>query len=127
ALAAGCTSGASGPTPQPTAPIEPSPSAIAQESATPTPGVLTEPVRPPEMDRVDEVGAIAAAGYFMDLHEYVFATGDLQRWNEISGQSCDFCTNVRSDVERVYGSGGRYVGGAEDPEILGVAGRDPQL
>lgn len=89
-------------------PAEPSPTPTPE----PTPEPVTEPVPPPEMERGDEAGAIAAAEYFMRLSEYAFLTGDLSTWNEISTTDCGYCRNVSEAVSDVYGSGGYYTGGA---------------
>lgn len=98
---AGCTG---------TAPVEPRPSATSEESptATPTPTAeaITPPERPAEMDRTDEVGAIAAAEYFMRLAAYTFESGDLTEWDLVSSGTCGFCANIREDVLAIYDDGG---------------------
>ena len=74
------------------------------------------------MTRTDEVGAVAAATYFMDLFRYVLRTGDHVEWDRIGIEDCNFCTGTRARVERVYGSGGRIEGGdmtLGDAEVLG--------
>ncbi len=63
------------------------------------------------MERSDEVGAAAAAGYFMELFAYVMQTGDLEEWDRISAQDCGFCQNTRERIVDVYGDGGRFSGG----------------
>ena len=94
---------------------DPTPSVTAEPMVTPAPTAsvasATAPVRPAEMDRNDEVGAVAAATYFVGLYNYAMATGDLGDWNRVSYQDCGFCENVRDDVTRVYGADGRFVGG----------------
>lgn len=88
------------PTPAPT--TAPSPTA----TPTPTPEAITPPERPAEMDRNDEVGAIAAAEYFMQLAAYTFESGDLTEWDLVSSGTCAFCTNIREDVSAIYDAGG---------------------
>ncbi|MBO0919817.1 hypothetical protein J1G42_03120 [Cellulomonas sp. zg-ZUI222] len=56
-------------------------------------------------------GAAAAAGYFMSLYPYVFATGDITEWNTMSGSACDFCANTRTEVQNLHSSGARSLGG----------------
>jgi len=82
---------------------------------------------PPEMERQDEVGAVAAAEYFMALHEWTYATGDTSRWDEISGQTCGFCSNVHSDVADAYSQGGRVRNGGSSFTGFALAGFDEQL
>ncbi|WP_250443983.1 DUF6318 family protein [Actinotalea sp. C106] len=117
AVLTGCTDPEPAPSPPP---------AAATPTPTPTPSETVEeiaaPERPAEMERTDEVGAIAAAEYFMQLFAYVMATGDLEEWDRVSAQDCGFCSGLRSDVEGVYGAGGKYQGGGvalEGTEVLG--------
>ena len=79
-------------------------------SASPSQSPIVAPVRPAEMERSDEVGALAAAEYFMELFAYVMATGDVVEWDAVSDPSCGFCAGVRGDVVRVYEAGGRFEG-----------------
>ena len=74
------------------------------------------------MESFDEVGAAAAAGYFLSLYQYAVTSGDLTEWDAISAQDCGFCTNLRSDITAVYGVGGHYAGGAlshSTPQVVG--------
>ncbi len=64
------------------------------------------PERPAEMDRADEVGADAAAQYFLELYLYAYLTGDLTEWNAMSLEECEFCASVASDVESLTVDGG---------------------
>lgn len=79
------------------------------------------------MDRQDETGALAAAAYFMALHDYAYGTGDLSGWTAVGGQDCEFCANVVADAQRVYGAGGRYVGGSGAYDNLEIVAFDDQL
>ncbi|GIG41906.1 hypothetical protein [Cellulomonas phragmiteti] len=48
----------------------------------------------------DEVGAVAAAEYFVvDLYNHVHASLDLTEWRAMSDPECRFCSSVLSDVE----------------------------
>ena len=71
------------------------------------------------MDADGEVGAAAAVPYFMALHLYALATGDLQEFDRLSAADCQFCANVRADVLRAYGSGGWFA-----PSELTIASVD---
>lgn len=77
------------------------------------------------MERTDEVGAAAAAEYFMRLYRYVLQTGDLSDWEAVSAQGCGFCDRVGEDVTRVYGAGGRYVGGELELGPAEALNQDP--
>jgi len=94
-------------------------------SASPSQSPIVAPVRPAEMERSDEVGALAAAEYFMELFAYVMATGDVVEWDAVSDPSCGFCANVRTDASDIFGAGGSYRGGAFSLTAGEVVGFDP--
>ncbi len=123
ALVAGVLSACDSATPGPTEPpVSPTPTVAVSPDPTPSETPLAEPTKPPEMARSDELGAVAAAEYFMALFNYVLATGDLTEWNQASDPDCRFCSNVRDDVGPVYASGGRYDGGVvalSDAKVIG--------
>jgi len=96
-------------------------------SASPSQSPIVAPVRPAEMERSDEVGALAAAEYFMELFSYVFRSGDLAEWNAVSAQDCSFCANVLADVEATYLPGGSYRGGAFARERAELVAHDPSI
>ncbi|CED92171.1 DUF6318 family protein, partial [Actinomyces succiniciruminis] len=50
-------------------------------------------------------GAATAATYFLNLFPYVFATGDLDAWQNMSDDNCEFCNNVASDVTDRHNAG----------------------
>ena len=106
---AGCT-----PQPPTTTP-PPSPSVVATPSptptTTPTPDAAVKPERPAGMDEVSAAGAEAAAVYFLQLFPYVFATGDLTEWRELSHPECIYCTNVSVAVEDMFAAGDHSEGG----------------
>ncbi|NMR19005.1 DUF6318 family protein [Cellulomonas fimi] len=97
------------PSPTPTAAAtspEPSPSPTASEPP------VAKPERPAEMDRTDEVGAAAAAEYFLSLYAYVMQTGDFAEWDAMSWETCGSCARVRESATAIAAAGDRYLGGA---------------
>ncbi|MCL3863313.1 DUF6318 family protein [Actinotalea sp. K2] len=111
-LLAGC---AQEPRPQPTsATLDPLPT----PSPTPTVEPVTKPERPAEMDRTDEVGAAAAAEYFMSLYPYVLQTGDLTEWDAMTAATCGFCEGTRDAAGNVVGAGGTLEGGTIKVSVM---------
>lgn len=53
------------------------------------------------MSQPNDAGAEAAARYFVQLYDYVFATRDLVGWEALSADSCEFCTDVAADVRAI--------------------------
>lgn len=97
---AGCTGA---PTEQVTG--EPSPTPPTPSStATPTATAAPAPDRPAAMADPGIDGALATAGYFMDLYTYV-GQGDLTEWKALSHPECVFCTGVSDEVERMVSLG----------------------
>jgi len=66
-------------------------------------------------------GAAAAASYFISLYPYVLATGDLDEWNSLSAETCDFCAKTRAEVERLQSAGHHTVGGVT---VVSTSGKD---
>ncbi|WP_136313116.1 DUF6318 family protein [Actinomyces procaprae] len=109
-LGAGCShdSGASGLptpawTPSPTASATPTlPPEQAEARAT---ALAMEPPDPytPEFT---PTGAADAATYFFELFPYVFATGDLDAWKNMSEDNCSYCVTVSDNVKELHDSGG---------------------
>lgn len=109
--------------PSPTPSPEPTLEETAEPSPEPSPST-TDPndrsellVEPEEMENVDEEGAVAAAKYFMGLFEYVFLTGDLEKWEEMSLDGCGFCENVAESVRELHSADQHMVSGP--PEWIG--------
>lgn len=105
---------------------EPAPAPSTPSSAAPTPEQPSEtattvphPQRPEAMERDDVEGAIAAAEYFIELYPYVYATGDLEEWEEISDADCQFCQGVADSASELRDSGGY----GEGP-VIEVSGRE---
>lgn len=79
------------------------------------------------MERTDEIGAIAAAEYFMQLHEFAYASGSTLEWAAASGQSCGFCASVVDTVTTAYASGGRIHNGDSTFADFELVGHDVDL
>lgn len=129
-VVATCTAVLAGCTPQPPPPptgSTPAASPDAEPEATPTPETVTPPERPADMNRTDEAGAVAAATYFMELYSYVMRSGDVAEWDAISGQTCTFCENTRTDSLAVRTDGGRLTGGDLTIHSAEVATADPAI
>lgn len=94
AAAAGCT-GTS--TATPTVPV----------TATPTlPAPMASPARPDEWRGTGEIGAQAAAVWFVrDLYSYVVETNDLTDWQALSEPDCEFCTNTAENAAAASAAG----------------------
>lgn len=108
-LAASCSDPEGNATPT----TEPAPTAPSQPSASPPPGPTPwpKPTRPEATEREDIEGAKVAAQYFLELHPYAFATGDLTEWHALSHPECDFCAGSASHVADLFGSDGYAIGG----------------
>ncbi|QDW62968.1 hypothetical protein FFI11_010915 [Oerskovia sp. KBS0722] len=98
-------------------PIVESPAPVVREEPSPTPTPTptpTEPVkpeRPADMDRTDEVGAAAAATYFLELAPYVMATGDLAEWDLMTwAETCGFCTGIKDQANEARAMGDSFTG-----------------
>jgi hypothetical protein len=95
-----------------------SPSPTPTPTPTPTPAGPVKPVRPADMDRTDEVGAAAAAVYFLELYPYVMATQDISEWEALSYTDlCEFCVKVVADVAENRATGNTYSGGDVSVEV----------
>lgn len=108
-LVAGCTGRAT-----PSEPSAPSPSVsvgtTSTPTPTPTPDLSTPPARPEAMATPSAEGAAAAASYFISLYPYVYVTGDFSEWDALSAPECEFCSNTKSDVQRMFAAGNRTTG-----------------
>jgi hypothetical protein len=54
-------------------------------------------------------GAAAAAGYYLSLYQYIYATGDLTEWTALSAPSCEFCTKVSAEVTEIHSRGAHVI------------------
>ncbi|WP_182112669.1 DUF6318 family protein [Actinotalea sp. JY-7876] len=110
---AGCTRDSVEPTPVPT--VSSNPTATATPTPTPTtPPEAIAPERPAAMDEVSVAGAEAAAEYFLQLYPYVYATGDLSKWNDLSDPECVFCQSVVRNVQEQVAANHTSSGSAID-------------
>ncbi|MDU0348789.1 DUF6318 family protein [Actinomyces sp. MRS3W] len=51
-------------------------------------------------------GAANAATYFLNLFPYMYATGDLDAWKDMSEDDCEFCNNALDDAAELHDAGG---------------------
>ncbi|NMR19858.1 DUF6318 family protein [Cellulomonas fimi] len=109
AMVAGCTASDASPSPTPTSTTASSPE--PSPSPTPSEPTVAKPARPAEMDRTDEVGAAAAAEYFLSMYAYVMQTGDFAEWDAMTTDACVFCQAVRTDATEILADGREYAGG----------------
>ena len=106
---AGCSEEPSTPpTTPPATTADPSPTPTP--TPTPTPDAATPPQRP-DLTTVDAATAEALATYFLQLYPYVYATGDLTAWRELSHPECIFCASVITNVEQMLADGQHWQGG----------------
>ncbi|HEY8719782.1 DUF6318 family protein [Pengzhenrongella sp.] len=78
---------------------------------SPTANVVAKPERPMAMARTDEVGAAAAARYFLSLYPYVMQSGDVAEWDAMTFASCDFCTEISNVAKQYAKNKDTFVGG----------------
>lgn len=105
AVLAGCSAPDDEPAPVATSP-RPAGSVLAPPSPTSAmPTVPPLPTPPADMARDDEVGAVAAARYFLDLYAYTESTQDTGPWEAMSHDDCVFCRSVLDDVATQVAAG----------------------
>ncbi|MFD6164095.1 DUF6318 family protein [Oerskovia sp. NPDC060287] len=110
--------------------VEKTPPVVSQAPSptptpTPTPTGPVKPERPADMDRTDEVGAAAAATYFLELYPYVMATGDFVEWDAMTwAETCEFCTIVRAESVTTKENGHIYTGAALELSAVTVGALD---
>ncbi|GAA2720072.1 DUF6318 family protein [Cellulomonas aerilata] len=111
---AGCTGGepdAQAPTTSGRGTVSPSPSASPTPSPTATATPPASPPPPPaDLARTDEVGAAAAATYFLTLYAYTMQTGDVSAWDAMSSPGCGFCSRTRDFALGVSAAGETFTG-----------------
>ncbi|QHT58136.1 hypothetical protein GXP71_20015 [Cellulomonas sp. H30R-01] len=89
-------------------PAPPTPTADGREtSASTSVDPVVRPIPDAAMTSPDEVGAAAAAEYFVQLYDYSFASGNLEPWNGLASETCDFCRDIAADVAEIGQSGNR--------------------
>jgi len=64
------------------------------------------------MKEGDKDGAIAAAKYFMELYAFAYETWNLEPWEAMSGEGCEFCAGVSRNVRELESRGEYWLGGA---------------
>ncbi len=97
------------PEPTQTGTVPAPPTSSETPTRTPTPTATTTsmvaPTHPSEWETGNNAGALAAATYFMELYNYVNATGDLTEWDAASDPGCEYCAAVHDDASEVVRSG----------------------
>jgi len=114
----GCAGASAGPTtPILAATVSASDPARLNSSPTPMPTTTAfdasaMPVAPRELAGPPS-GAAAAevVKYFFSLFPYIQATGDLSRWDALTGYPCTYCGNVRSMARDIIAADHHSVGG----------------
>jgi hypothetical protein len=99
------SSGTTSPRPAVDLTVVPTPAASTTTPAPTMPTAVPSPTPPPEMAQDDEVGAVAAATYFLDLYTYTESTQDTGPWEAMSHDDCVFCQSVLDDVARTRSAG----------------------
>ena len=123
----GCTGGGKKPEPLASASADPPTTASPTTTRIPSVPTVAKPERPADMDRTDEVGAGAAATYFLSLYSYVMQTGDVTEWDAMTTDACDFCRGIRSDSNAIVTAGGHYSGGKISVTNVNVGSHDASL
>lgn len=95
-------------TTEPTEPREPTEPTEDATTGGPTgePPEVEEPTAPPEMAVDDPTGAAATTYYFLNLYDYMRATGDTAAWEALSSPECEWCTGTMEDVLSLHAAGG---------------------
>lgn len=104
------------PSAQATVPTTVQPTALPapEASSTPVDGAgqpLVVPERPATMDRHDELGAQAAAEYFVELYGYTVQSRDSVDLQALCKPQSAFCSGVIAEAEADLEEGTRVVGG----------------
>ena len=83
------------------------PPASTPPMPTPTwPAAVALPAPPPDMSRDDEVGAVAAAEYFLgELYPYTLNSQDTEAWQGMSHPDCIFCASALNTVSSLKSAG----------------------
>jgi hypothetical protein len=129
--AALCVSGCTSRAPEVTEPSRTATGTVRPQPATPTPSPTAEPATPSEpptppaeLARTDEVGAAAAATYFLELYAYTMQTGDVTAWDALSWEQCEFCRSTRDQAVGMASRGETFTGGEIEPQSTTVMPRD---
>ncbi|RAM38443.1 DUF6318 family protein [Arthrobacter globiformis] len=69
------------------------------------------PVKPALADKNTKEGLEAFTKYWFSLLNYGYETGDLTSWSALTGNSCAFCSNLKTSVSVGYRDGRWQVGG----------------
>lgn len=110
---AACDPGGEDPTTPPTTDVTTTtdPTTEPTETETSGPPDIDPPEVPDGMDVDDHQGAALAAGYFLELANYMNATGETALFEAMSGPDCNFCSYTVETVTALYEDGGWVEGG----------------
>ncbi|WP_128683468.1 DUF6318 family protein [Actinomyces qiguomingii] len=111
ALGGGCSRGSAtsgfSPTWTPSATVSASaaPTLSPEQAAARATALAMEPPDPYTPQFTPE-GAITAATYFLNLYPYVYATGDIDAFEKMSDDNCEFCDSVINNATELHDAGG---------------------
>lgn len=123
-IGTGCTGGQSPPPPGPSGSGSPSGSAAVSLAATPTPTPsykpadasgraqnVPVPVLPEAAKAETKEGLEAFARYWFEQLDFAYQTGKTSVLKSMTAESCEFCGNLSTSLEKNYQGGGWLVGG----------------
>ncbi|AEE47376.1 DUF6318 family protein [Cellulomonas fimi] len=99
------------PTTEPTSPSGGASPSTAAPSPTPTVDLTVPPERPDALGTPSADGAASAAAYFVALYEYAYASGDTTPLEQMSADTCSFCTSTLEDVREGLAAAASEEGG----------------
>ena len=92
-------------TPPATASASPTPTLSPEDAAARATALAMEPPEAYTPEFTPE-GAATAATYFLNLFPYMYVTGDLDAWQNMSDDNCEFCNNAINDATTLHEAGG---------------------
>jgi len=92
-------------TPPATASASPTPTLSPEDAAAKATALAMEPPAPYTPEFTPE-GAATAATYFLNLFPYMYATGDLVAFEDMSDDNCEFCNGVGAEASEMHDAGG---------------------
>lgn len=110
--------------PEPTESVSEPTSAPTSTQTEPTPTGPVEPTLPAEAEAATKAGAEAFVGYYWQVVNYAQHTGDVGPLTRISEDNCAGCNGGIRYITKVYGRGGRIIGG-DFSLVSASSGRTP--
>lgn len=93
-----------------------------EPDSTTSPSPTTTPPPLPEAATQETAeGAATFVDHYLDVLNYATVTGDTSPVEELSGTSCEACTQFARTVAQIYDDGGRITGGEWSTDDLVVA------